>query len=229
MDGKMKDEESSPDSSSIEKPDNGGINRRKFLTIAGAAGITVLGAKQILAGNGGGGGKENNCLMCHSQAPSSFVVDPATQQLIDRAHNLNIDLVWDRGPLCEFSHKGQGGAAGLCCFRCQMGPCTLGGATGKNRGACGATADVIAARDLVRRIAGGAASHIEHARAAAKTLKGVANGTIADYDIKDPAKLHALYAGLGCTGLNEALAVAETTLNDLGSGRGYACMAQLQG
>ena len=214
LDGKIKDEETEQDVS------HGGINRRKFLTIAGAAGFTVLGAKQILAGNGGGGGKDNNCLMCHSQAPSSFVVDPATQQLIERAHNLNIDLVWDRGPLCEYAHKGQGGAAGLCCFRCQMGPCTLGGATGKNRGACGATADVIAARDLVRLIAGGAASHAEHARAAAKTLKGVADGTITDYDIKDHAKLHALYTGLGCTGMNEALAVAEATLNDLGRDEG---------
>ncbi len=218
-DGKIQDEETFSDSST-EKPSNGGINRRKFLTIAGAAGITVLGAKQILAGNGGGGGNDNNCLMCHSQAPSTFVVDPATQQLIDRAHQLNIDLIWDRGAPCEFSHKGQGGAAGVCCFRCQMGPCTLGGATGKNRGTCGATADIIAARDLVRRIAGGASSHIEHARAAAKTLKGVANGTITDYDIKDPAKLHALYVGLGCTGSNEALAVAEKSLEDLGTDEG---------
>ncbi len=220
MDGKMKDDEETSPDSSIEKPDLGVVNRRTFLQLAGAAGITVLGAQQLVAGSGGGGGKQNNCLSCHSQAPSTFVVDPATQQLIDRAHYLGIDLVWDRGALCKYSHKGQGGAAGLCCFRCQMGPCTLGAATGKDRGACGATIDVIAARDLVRRIAGGTAAHVEHARAAAKTLKGVANGTITDYDIKDPAKLHALYAGLGCTGLNEALAVAETTLDDLGNGEG---------
>lgn len=218
-DEKKKDEQTFPDSS-IEKLDQGAINRRRFLQIAGTAGITIISAQQLLAGNGGGARKQNDCLNCHSQAPATFVVDPATQQLTDHAHNLGIDLVWDRGAPCQYSHKGEGGAAGLCCFRCQMGPCTLGAATGKDRGACGATVDTIAARDLVRRIAGGTAAHVEHARAAAKTLKGIANGTITDYDIKDPAKLHALYAGLGCTGLNEALAVAETTLNDLGNGEG---------
>ncbi|TFG37630.1 MAG: anaerobic carbon-monoxide dehydrogenase catalytic subunit, partial [Desulfobacterales bacterium] len=107
-------------------------------------------------------------------------------------------------------------------FRCQMGPCSLGDATSAKaeRGTCGATKDVVVARGLVRRIAGGTAAHVEHARAAAKTLKGVANGTIPDYQITDPDKLAAIYAGLGCTGDNKALAVAEKTLEDLGKDEG---------
>ncbi len=214
---KVKDGKSFLDSL-IEKLNKGTIDRRKFLTLAGATGLTVLSAQQIMAAGGGGG--MSNCLQCHSQAPTSFVVDPNTQALINRAKNLGIDLVWDRGALCSFSHKGQGGVTGACCFRCQMGPCTLGPATGKVYGACGATIDIIAARDLVRRVAGGAASHAEHARAAAKTLKGVADGSIADYEITDSAKLDAIYDGLGCTGTNKALAVAEKTLDDLGKDEG---------
>jgi len=198
----------------IEMLNNGGMDRRDFLKLAGAAGITVCSAQNLMAA------PNMNCLKCHNQAPNEFVVNPATEALINRAHKLGIDLVWDRGALCTYSHKGQGGATGACCFRCQMGPCTLGPATGKDRGACGATIDIIAARDLIRRIAGGTAAHVEHARAAAKTLKGVALGTVSGYEITDSAKLDALYTGLGCTGPNKALAVAEKTLEDLGKDEG---------
>lgn len=227
---KVKDEKSFLDSL-IGKLNNGTIDRRKFLTLAGATGLTVLSATQLKAAGGGGGGMGGNCLSCHNQAPPSFVVDPNTKALMDRAKSLGIDLVWDRGAPCNYSHKskmsgggdGKAGNAGLCCFRCQMGPCTLGAATGATRGGCGATADIIVARDLVRRVAGGAASHAEHARAAAKTLKGVGDGTCPDYTITDPDKLAAIYAGLKCTpadGANMALAVANKTLEDLGKDEG---------
>jgi len=121
-----------------------------------------------------------------------------------------------------------------------MGPCSLGSVTRKDHGACGATADIIIARGLVRRIAGGTAAHVEHARAAARTLRGVADGTLADYEIADPAKLDALYAGLCLrsldgrphetvgetlpsevlTPVDKARAVADKTLEDLGKDRG---------
>jgi carbon-monoxide dehydrogenase catalytic subunit len=208
------DEKQSLLDSLIEMLNKGGIDRRNFLRLAGAAGITAVSANTLFAA------PSKNCVSCHSQAPSGFTIDPNTQELIDYAHSLGIDLIWDRGAICQNSHKGNGGVAGLCCFRCQMGPCTLGAATGKDFGTCGASKDIVVARDLVRRIAGGAACHVEHARAAAKTLKGVANGSITDYSIGDPAKLDAIYAGLGCTGDNKALAVAEKTLEDLGKDEG---------
>ena len=144
-----------------------------------------------------------------------FSRDPITEQLIRRAHKLKIDLIWDRGSPCKFSQIGKGGIAGLCCFRCQMGPCTLGGATGAERGGCGATKDIIVARELVRRVAGGTAAHVEHVRAVAKTLKGVALGTIKGYKVTDKGKLNAIYKGLGCKGKNIALAVANKTLEDI--------------
>jgi len=202
----------------IDMLNTGLTDRRNFLKMAAAAGITAVSAKTVFAAPAGG-----NCLSCHSQAKgTSFAIDANTKELMDYAKSLGIDLIWDRGTPCSNAHKGNGGAAGLCCFRCQMGPCTLGAATSRNSeyGTCGASKDIVVARDLVRRIAGGAACHVEHARAAAKTLKGVANGTIPDYQITDIAKLDAIYDGLGCTGTNKALAVAEKTLEDLGKDEG---------
>jgi carbon-monoxide dehydrogenase catalytic subunit len=203
-----------------------GLNRRMLFKLTAAAGITTAVTPKLIAAAAPRPWKSpkspGSCNTCHGQVSHAgdFVVDPVTQDMIDRAHDLGIDLVWDRGPRCKYAHDGDAGAAGLCCFRCQMGPCTLGAATGADRGACGATADVIATRDLVRRIAGGAASHVEHARAAAKTLKGVATGAFRDYRITDVAKLEALYAGVcgdaGAVSVEEkALALAVASLADL--------------
>jgi carbon-monoxide dehydrogenase catalytic subunit len=196
----------------------GDLSRRNFLKIATASGITIATAEKVMAGQRRQGW---SCLKCHSQAPTSplFTPEPVTEELMKRAEALDIELVWDRGSPCQNAHKGQGGAAGLCCFRCQMGPCTLGLATGAERGRCGATAEVIVTRDLVRRTAGGASAHIEHARAAALTLKLTASGT-GPYSIRDNDKLNAIYAGLGCTGINKAQAVAEKCLEDLGKSEG---------
>lgn len=197
---------------------NGSVSRRNFIKLATASGITLAAAETVMAAQPTGW----SCFGCHNQAPSSpsFIPDQITEDLRKHADSLGIELVWDRGAPCEWSHKGTAGAAGLCCFRCQMGPCTLGKATGEERGTCGATADIIAARDLIRRIAGGTAAHVEHARAVAKTLKAVALGTISGYHVVDVAKLEAIYTGLGCTGANKALAVAEKSLEDLGKSEG---------
>jgi carbon-monoxide dehydrogenase catalytic subunit len=200
--------------------ERGKINRRAFFKLAAAAGVIGLSAKVLAQASPieGEGGK--SCLQCHSTAPADYSPQAITKQLIDHAHALGIDLVWDRGALCDFSHKGQGGVSGLCCFRCQMGPCTLGPATGKERGTCGATIDIIVARDLIRRIAGGVSAHIEHARVVAKTLKGVSLGKIKDYKITDKEKLAGIYKGLKCTGKNKALAVANKSLEDLNKDEG---------
>jgi hypothetical protein len=64
--------------------------------------------------------------------PIDFEVEPVTAELIEHGKKLGIDLVWDRHTPCDFAADGNGGAAGVCCFRCQMGPCTLGEATGNH-------------------------------------------------------------------------------------------------
>lgn len=193
------------------------VNRRDFLKVTAAAGVAglMLDGKEVFASE-----SKKNQSKSKPKAPEGFTPDPITEKLIDHAHKQNIDLVWDRKSHCEFSEEGNGGIAGVCCFHCNMGPCTLGEAMGYEYGACGATADTIVARGLVGRVTGGASSHVEHARAVAKTLKSVATGEIKAYEIRDPAKLDALYKGLGCNGKNKALAVAETFLSDLGKDEG---------
>jgi carbon-monoxide dehydrogenase catalytic subunit len=159
----------------------------------------------------------------------NFEAEPATQQLIAHARSLNLELLWDRRTPCGYAKNGKGGIVGMCCFMCQMGPCSLGKATNKDRGVCGATKEVIATRYLVRRIAGGAAAHVEHARAAAKMLLAVATGKTQEYVIKQPTKLEMIYAGLGCTAEdnnkdklkgNKAYSVAQKCLEDLNKDEG---------
>jgi len=193
------------------------VNRRDFLKATAAAGVAglMLDGKEVFASGG-----KKSLSKSINKAPEGFTPDPITEKLINHAHKQNIDLVWDRKAHCEFSEEGNGGISGVCCFHCNMGPCTLGEAMGYEYGACGATADTIVARGLVGRVMGGASAHVEHARATAKTLKDVATGKIKAYKIRDEAKLDALYKGLGCKGTNKALAVAETCLSDLGKDEG---------
>ncbi len=193
------------------------VNRRDFLKVTTAASVAgvVLGSTDVF-----GKGKAVSAAKHVADQAKNFEVEPITARLIKHAKKLGIDLVWDRETPCEFASEGNGGAAGMCCFRCQMGPCTLGEATGYDRGTCGSTADTIVARGLVRRVGGGAASHVEHTRATAKTLRDVATGKIKDYHITDKAKLEAIYKGLKCKGKNKALAVAKKCLEDLGKDEG---------
>jgi carbon-monoxide dehydrogenase catalytic subunit len=119
-------------------------------------------------------------------------IDPATHAMLARAEELNITTAWDRleamQPQCGF------GELGVCCRNCHMGPCRISPFEdeGPNQGVCGATADIIVARNLIRMIAAGAAAHSDHGRDIAHTLLLTAQGKAAGYEIKDEAKLHAL-------------------------------------
>lgn len=119
-------------------------------------------------------------------------------------------------PSCWF------GEWGVCCRLCYMGPCRIQSSRfnrGSSRGVCGATADTIVARNLMRETVGGAASHSEHAFEIAETLKAVASDGIKGYEIKDRGKLLSVASRLGIETANRtdkeiALEVAETTIND---------------
>jgi carbon-monoxide dehydrogenase catalytic subunit len=96
--------------------------------------------------------------------------------------------IWQRsdaqGPRCGF------GELGLCCRHCFMGPCVIDPfGQGAQQGVCGATAEVIAARNFGRMIAGGAAAHSDHGRGVAGTLLLAATEPDSGYSIKDNAKL----------------------------------------
>ena len=119
-------------------------------------------------------------------------IDPSVHQMLERASTLGIETAWDRyeamQPLCGF------GELGVCCRICNMGPCRISPFDdgGPRKGICGATADIIVARNLARMIAGGAASHSDHGRDLAHTLLMTAEGKSSGYEIKDETKLNAL-------------------------------------
>ncbi len=119
-------------------------------------------------------------------------VDPATQSMLRIAEKQGRETAWDRLeaqlPQCGY------GELGVCCRHCAMGPCRIDpfDDTGPQKGVCGATADTIVARGLLRMIAAGAAAHSDHGRDIAHTLLLTAEGKGGGYEIKDEAKLHAL-------------------------------------
>jgi len=121
--------------------------------------------------------------------PEKRTIDKATAEALERAAGREVQTVWDRfddmQPGCKF------GSQGICCRICNMGPCRIAGDK-RQVGICGATADTIAARNLGRMIAGGAAAHSDHGRDVAHTMLSMAQGEAKDYCIKDVGKLREI-------------------------------------
>ncbi len=114
-------------------------------------------------------------------------IDGAINEMVEHAHCEGVSTVWDRyktqQPQCKF------GMTGVCCRLCHMGPCRI---TPKAPlGICGADADTITARNLLREIAAGTAAHSDHGRMVVKTLKLVSQGKGGQYKIADPRMLRA--------------------------------------
>ncbi len=115
--------------------------------------------------------------------------DSAVREMILRQNQLGFDTTFDRfdsqQPQCGF------GMAGICCKICNMGPCKI---TSKSpKGVCGADADLIVARNLLRSAAAGAAQHGMHGREVILSLKWAAEGKLdlpilGQQKIKDTAK-----------------------------------------
>lgn len=121
------------------------------------------------------------------------------------------------------------GASGICCKNCSMGPCRLTPpkkeGDPEKRGICGATPEVVAARNFVRMIAAGTAAHSDHGRAVAHTLILAAKGEAEGYQIKDRIKLLEVAADLGIKVEDRpveeiALEVGETCLAMFGNQEG---------
>jgi carbon-monoxide dehydrogenase catalytic subunit len=123
-------------------------------------------------------------------------IDKSVEHMLSRRKAGDPETVWDRAdgqkPHCTF------GEHGLCCRICYMGPCRIKpGSKGRSRGVCGATADVIVARNFARMVAGGAAAHSDHGRTVAKTLLMAARNPASGYSIKDVSKLRKIAGVLG--------------------------------
>ena len=168
--------------------------------------------------------------------PVAASVDVASQEMIARATELNVETIFDRALTMKQCNIG---IQGTCCKNCAMGPCRLplpkGGIDGKDerKGLCGATANTIAARNFIRMIAGGAAAHSDHGRSVAEVFLAVARKETDDYQIKDFDKLLAVAGHLGVATTVEvdgeevdrdmdeiALETAETALNEWGKSEG---------
>ena len=151
-------------------------------------------------------------------------MDAASQAMLVEAEKAGLEVAWDRlekqQPQCGF------GELGVCCRNCNMGPCRIDPfGEGPTRGVCGATADIMVARGLLRMIAAGAAAHSDHARDAAHTLKLTAEGRGGGYEIKDEAKLQSLASvyGIATEGRSKeeiALDLANAALAEFGQQEG---------
>jgi carbon-monoxide dehydrogenase catalytic subunit len=122
--------------------------------------------------------------------------DEASQRILKITESENIETAWDRHdsqqPQCGF------GQLGICCRICSLGPCRIDPfSEGAQKGVCGATADTIAARNLIKMIAAGAAAHSDHGRGITHTLFLMAEGKVKGYEIKDEVKLKKIAKEFG--------------------------------
>jgi carbon-monoxide dehydrogenase catalytic subunit len=115
-----------------------------------------------------------------------------------------------------------------------MGPCRVPAPKGreetaeekkKRTGVCGATAETIAARNFIRKIAAGAAAHGDHGRRVVEAFLMAARGESPEFQIKDEQKLLQLALNLdiniGDRSNNEiAIDIGEKLLNEFGKQEG---------
>ncbi|MDI9489951.1 MAG: anaerobic carbon-monoxide dehydrogenase catalytic subunit [Saccharofermentanales bacterium] len=147
------------------------------------------------------------------------------QLMLEKAEKEGIKTAWDRreeqGKGCKICE------AGLSCDNCTMGPCRIfKRPDGTIRtGICGATADVIVARNFGRFVAGGASAHSDHGRDVLETFEMVAKGEAPGYRINDPEKLKRIAEEVGINDLDQkeiseiALELVEKLYSDFGSRR----------
>ena len=143
-------------------------------------------------------------------------IDPASLEMLALAGKAGIETAWDRferqQPQCGF------GELGLCCRNCNMGPCRIDPfGEGPSKGVCGATADIIVARNLLRSIAAGAAAHSDHGRGVAHTFKLMSEGKAPSYQVKDKAKLERLMKEYN---VESQIALAEAIMAEFGKQEG---------
>lgn len=141
--------------------------------------------------------------------------DPATREMLLHLEEAGVETVFDRfdqqQPQCNF------GLAGVCCRNCYMGPCKI---TKKSpRGVCGADADLIVARNMLRAVASGTAAHGARGRESILALKWAGEGKL-PLPIQGESKLRAVCKTFGIDTAGKtleqlAVEVADILLEDL--------------
>ncbi|MEJ2555057.1 MAG: anaerobic carbon-monoxide dehydrogenase catalytic subunit [Anaerolineae bacterium] len=153
-------------------------------------------------------------------AVTNQTVDPAVEMLLGEAEALGVSTAFSRAAAMAPCPIGEDGR---CCKNCHMGPCRL--VKPGQRGVCGATLETVAARNLARAIAAGAAAHSDHGLDMAFTLEAVARGEAPGYEIGDPHKLRSVAGLMGIQAdarpVNDlALEVAERAIENFRQMRG---------
>ncbi|MCP4113049.1 MAG: anaerobic carbon-monoxide dehydrogenase catalytic subunit [Desulfobacteraceae bacterium] len=119
----------------------------------------------------------------------------ATTQMLEKARKDGVETAFDRAASMKACPIG---ADSACCKHCAMGPCRLNAKDPYGKvGVCGATIDTIMARNFARMVAAGGAAHTDHGMSMLDLFRGVVNGEIHDYEIKDTQKLEEVAASIG--------------------------------
>lgn len=141
----------------------------------------------------------------------------STREMYEWTKRQGLETVFDRyeaqQPQCAF------GKTGVCCQLCSHGPCRI--TPRSPRGICGATADTIVARNIVRLAAHGLAAYSHHLEKVVRTIILAAEGRT-PFVIQEEGKLRAIadVLGLDTSKPTSALAkdLAGAVLNDLRKG-----------
>ncbi len=138
--------------------------------------------------------------------PEAVSSDSTTIKMLHIAQEKGHETIFDRAVKMKPCNIGD---QGICCKICSQGPCRLpmtkgikeGTEPDNRKGLCGATPDTIAARNLIRMMAGGSAAHSDHGRGVTETFRAMAYGETTDYTIKDEIKLREVagYFGVATT------------------------------
>ncbi len=128
--------------------------------------------------------------------PEDLSIWPDAHRMIEKAKRDGVQTVWDRYDEqrnhCQFCEQG------LTCQKCVMGPCRITPDKPKRqRGVCGADADLTVARNFGRFVCAGAAAHSDHGRDLVETLLAIGEGKTTDYEIRDPEKLRRIAGEVG--------------------------------
>jgi carbon-monoxide dehydrogenase catalytic subunit len=153
-----------------------------------------------------------------------------TCYLIEKARAQNIPIAWDRlekqTPQCNVCE------AGLSCAKCVMGPCRIIPGLDREKGVCGADADLTVARNFGRFVAGGSAAHSDHGRDLVEVLLEIGEGKTDAYEIRDEEKLKRIAAEVGLDVTGDVRGIAKALARRLGDdyssfGPGLAFLGRL--
>lgn len=136
--------------------------------------------------------------------------DPAVKEMLLHLEEAGCETCFDRfdsqKPHCIF------GIAGVCCKNCNMGPCKV---TKKSpRGVCGADADLIVARNLLRWAAAGVAAHGARGREVMLALKASSEGLL-NIPITGPEKIKKTATQLGIKTEGKSIEEVASELADI--------------